>query len=115
MDLFRNYEVKYPKDKTHLLQSHTYFEVFSPKDYVDIHWVQTLDVIQDLQLKSWCARYNEISGTMQEYVRYAVDTRAHQVALKCRVTIEGQPPTGICDVMEVLADTNMWSGDQLLL
>jgi DNA-binding transcriptional MerR regulator len=58
-------------------------------------------------------KYNEIRGTMQESAKYAIDNRAHQVALKFRVTLGGQSPTGIRDVLEVLGSEEMWIGDQL--
>ena len=112
LDVFKNNEVKYPKDTAHLLETHPYYEVFSPKDYVEI-WERTSELIRNLQLKRWCVKYNEIRGTMQEGAKYAIDNRAHQVALKCRVTLGGQSPTGIRDVLEVLGSEEMWIGDQL--
>ena len=112
LDLFRNMEVKYPKDAEHLLETHPYFEVFSPNVYVEIR-ERTSEMIRSIQLKKWCLKYNHIRGTMQEGAKYAVDARAHKIALRCGVTIGGQSPTGIRDVLEVLSGEEMWIGDQL--
>jgi hypothetical protein len=113
LDLFRNNKVKYPKDTAHLLETHLYYEVFSPSYYVEIR-ERTSEVIRNLQLKSWCVKYNEIRGTMQEGAKYAVDTRGNNVALKWGVTIGGQSPTGMRDVLEVLAGEEQWYGEKQL-
>jgi hypothetical protein len=55
MDLFRNNKVRYPRDADHLMETHPYFQVFSPGAYVEIG-DRTSSSIKNLQLKIWCVR-----------------------------------------------------------